>query len=111
MASSGMGSAEIRSLKYKHFINSIEEVSKELTLEEKLDIFKLQSIMQDKRIFGTWHIIRQKTSIPYVTFSTPESIQAIIDYLINQIHCNKPIRSLDDYLFKVKWQEIEKTVP
>ena len=107
MASSGMGSAEIRSLKYKHFIKAIYEVSKDLNLDEKLDLYKLQSIMKDKRIFGTWHIIRQKTSIPYVTFSTPESIQAIIDYLINQIHCNKPIRSLEDYLFKVNGKKLK----
>ena len=58
-------------------------MSKDLTLSNKIYSYKLQSIMKDNRIFSTWHIIRQKTSIPYVTFSTPESIQAIIDYLIN----------------------------
>lgn len=99
MASSGMGSAEIRSLKYKHFIEAIKEVVKDFTEYEMLDIKKIQKATKDMSIFGIWHIIRQKTSIPYVTFSTPESIHAIIDHLIYQHRSNKPVKSFNDYLF------------
>jgi integrase len=96
-----MGSAEIRSLKYKHFIRAIEDGIGELTEQERLDIYKIKAVMKDKNIIGTWHIMRQKTSIPYITFSTSESIHGIIDHLIYRKEYNKPIKSLEDYLFSV----------
>ena len=107
MASSGMGSAEIRSLKYKNFIMAIEEVTNDLTESEKMDLFKIRSVLKNKTVFGTWRIIRIKTSIPYITFSTPESLQAIIDHLIYQQQCNKPLMSLNDYLFSVNGNKMK----
>lgn len=98
MAASGMGSAEIRSLKYQHFITVIIAETKDIKNKELLDLYKIKSILEDKKVFGTWRIIRQKTSIPYVTFSTPESINAILDHLIEQERLNNPIESQDDYL-------------
>lgn len=108
MASSGMGSAEIRNLKYLHFITAIIEVTTDLKEKEILDLYKIQSILRDKKVFGTWRIIRQKTSIPYVTFSTPESINAILDHLIEQERLNNPIESQDDYLFSVNGNQMKE---
>jgi integrase len=42
----------------------------------------------------TWHITRQKTGVKYYTFSSPESSQAIDDYLVTR-------KDTDPRLFKV----------
>ena len=101
MSSSGMGSAEIRNLTYNQFINAIDEVLDGLTEEEKLNVLKVQSKVKDKDVIGVWDIVRKKTQTPYKTFSTPESIHAIVEYLIDNQRKNKPIKSKDDYLFAV----------
>jgi hypothetical protein len=38
--------------------------------------------------------------MPFVTFSSPESTQSLIYYLIDRVKQNKPIKSLDDWLFE-----------
>ncbi|AUB55254.1 hypothetical protein BK007_03970 [Methanobacterium subterraneum] len=101
MTSSGMGSAEIRNLTYNHFIQAIDELLLDLTEEEKLDIHKVQSRVNGKENVPVWNVVRQKTQSPYYTFSTPESIQAIVDYLIDNERNNKPITSIKDYLFAI----------
>jgi len=108
MSSSGMGAAEIRSLQYKHFTTAIEEVLTDLTDEEKMDIRKIKNILKNENVIGTWHIIRQKTSIPYITFSTLESINAIVDHLINESQLNKPIKSMEDYLFAINRKKMKQ---
>ena len=107
MASSGMGSAEIRNLKYKDFLSAIDEAITDFTTDEKLNVSKIKAVMKDKRVFGTWEIVRQKTSIPYITFSTPESIQAIIDYLVSLNQCNDPKKSTEDYLFSINGEQMK----
>jgi integrase len=84
MCQSGMGSAEIRSLKNKDLLDAA--ASKKLDLEElkKIDIL-------------TWKIKRVKTNKPYFTFSGPDSINTLIDYL-EQKHRNTPFNN-DDHLF------------
>lgn len=108
MSSSGMGAAEIRSLQYKHFIMAIEEAIIDLTDEEKMDIRKIKNILKNENVIGTWYIIRQKTSIPYITFSTLESINAIVDHLINESQLNKPIKSMEDYLFSINGKKMKQ---
>lgn len=108
MSSSGMGSGEIRSLTYNHFIQAIDGVLDDLTEEEKLDVIKVQSRVKDKDIIGVWNVIRKKTKTPYITFSTPESIQSIVEYLIDNQRKNKPIKSKDDYLFGVNSRPMEE---
>lgn len=49
---------------------------------------------------GTWQIKRYKTGKGYITFSSPESIQMMVHYLIDRILQNRPIMSLDDWLFE-----------
>ena len=47
---------------------------------------ELIEIVEEKRLknqlmIPTWHITRIKTEMSYVTFSSPESLTAILDYL------------------------------
>jgi integrase len=83
MSSSGMGSSEIRSLSYSHLLESLQEYIEIPKIGMvSIDILTdLLSRNESKLIVPTWKITRIKTGKGYVTFSTPESITAIIDYL------------------------------
>jgi hypothetical protein len=61
---------------------------------------ELIEIVEEKRLknqlmIPTWHITRIKTEMSYVTFSSPESLTAILDYL----KTDHP-KSLKDPLFR-----------
>jgi len=101
MMSSGMGAAEIRSLSYGDFLRSIKDYY-EPPVNAKVDIGELIYILDKKEnenevIVATWHITRVKTKMPYITFSTSESIKAILKYL-NQ----SPPETPDSPLFRAK---------
>lgn len=77
MLESGMGSAEIRSLKIDDFLKSLEiPITTLFTLPQLTDNLK-----KINKQICTWKIKRIKTGKPYFTFSGPDSINAIIDYL------------------------------
>lgn len=98
MSSSGMGSSEVRNLTYGNFLNGIKEYYKP-TKNEQFDIAQITEILQGKRnIIPTWKINRFKTGMPYITFSTPESFEALLVYM-NSRHKEQPFTSLDDYIF------------
>jgi site-specific recombinase XerD len=97
--SSGMGASEVRHLTYKDFLNSLEEY---LDLEERdrLDVKKIAHQLKGRDdLIGTWKIRRYKTGMPYITFNSPESTRAILDYLMSREKRNKKLKNLDDYLF------------
>lgn len=74
--SSGMSRAEFCSLTFKHFYDSIPLKKYPNSLTELIEeLRKLDEIIL------LWHIERIKTGKPYFTFSSPESFEAIIDYL------------------------------
>lgn len=99
MLSSGMGSGEIRHLKYGDFINSVSEYI-DLSDPDKLNIPKVvYELRKIDDIIGTWKIHRYKTGMPYITFNSPESTQAIADYLAHRENNNREIKKLDDPLF------------
>lgn len=99
MLSSGMGSGEIRHLKYGHFINSVEEYV-QLSDEDKLNIPKIAfELRKIDDAIGTWKIHRFKTGMPYITFNSPESTQAIVDYLAQREKNNRAVENLEDPLF------------
>jgi integrase len=99
MLSSGMGSGEIRHLKYQDFVNSVEEYVN-LFDKDKLDIARLAfELTQMDNAIGVWKIHRFKTGMPYITFNSPESTQAIVDYLLERETKNKGVKNLDDPLF------------
>ncbi len=101
MSSSGMGQSEIVNLTYKDFLNAISEYYKP-TKNAQFDIYTINQKLQENinDLIGTWQIKRYKTGMPYVTFSTSECIQAILYYLIDRIIQNRPVKSLDDWLFE-----------
>lgn len=99
MLSSGMGSGEIRHLKYGDFINSVAEYV-DLLDEDKLNIVKVAfELRKIDDPIGLWKIKRYKTGMPYMTFNSPESVQAIVDYLVQRENNNKGLKSVDDPLF------------
>ena len=105
--SSGMGAAEVRNLNYGQFYNAINEFL-DIHESEKFDITKIKhQVKHTDNLIGTWHITRYKTGMPYITFNSPESINAIIDYLIDRNKTN-PITSLEDPLFIANGKQIEE---
>jgi len=97
MSSSGMGSGEIRNLTFGDFLNAIHDY---LEIKE-FDIVKIAEILDTKEnIIGTWHVHRQKQGNRYYTFSSPESIKAITDYLIERQKKNGIIESKKVPLFE-----------
>jgi integrase len=98
MSSSGMGSSEIRNLTYGNFLESIKEYYKP-TKNEQFDIVQISEILQEKRnVIPTWKINRFKTGMPYITFSTPESMEALLVYM-NSRYNEQPFTSLEDWIF------------
>ncbi|MGB9980168.1 hypothetical protein [Methanobacterium sp.] len=100
MSSSGMGAGEIRSLTYENFIESIEEYYK----PTKYELFDINTIKQrlgevKEPLILEWKIMRIKTERPYVAFSSPEATETLLQYLENRELNNKPLESLNDYLF------------
>lgn len=97
MSSSGMGSGEIRNLTFGNFLNAIDEYLD----YEQFDVEKISKMLNNKEnIIGTWKVHRQKQGNSYYTFSSPESIKAIIDYLIERQKKNGIIKDKNEPLFE-----------
>lgn len=74
--SSGMGISEICSLTFKHLYDATEIKPYTGTILEIIDKLKAKG-----DIIPRWDLIRVKTGKPYFTFSSPESVELIINYL------------------------------
>jgi integrase len=81
MMSSGMGKAEVLNLKFTDFLKSIETYINGSTNIEEITSILERKANNDELIISTWNISRVKTRMPYTTFSTYESIEAILLYL------------------------------
>ena len=100
MMSSGMGSSEIRHLKFDEFLKS-----QEIQVKEPFDLDQLLDKLEKKRnSIGTWSIRRYKTSMPYVTFNSPEATNALIDYINHRSEKKYPVKNYDDILFEAQGQ-------
>lgn len=97
--SSGMGSSEVRNLTYVDFLNSILDYIDIDDYNELNSVYIAKQILKVKDCIGTWKLGRYKKARPYVTFNSPESTHAIAEYLIYRFQNNRPVLSLDDYLF------------
>ena len=97
MMSGGMGVAEINHLTLRDYLDSLE-----IAIKEPLYIDILQKLheKEEDSTIPTWSIRRFKTSMPYVTFSSPESVKAINDYLDERIEKRFEFKNFDDYLFE-----------
>lgn len=92
MASSGMGISEAVSLTVKDFFNAIEYNMDETSVKVPIPTYQNNDIPEG--MVATWNILRVKTQTPYTTFSTPESIRLLIEYLQT-----KPPKKLSSPLF------------
>ncbi|UTB32688.1 MAG: site-specific integrase [Methanobacterium sp. ERen5] len=104
MASSGMGSAEIRSLKVQDFLDSLTEYFRS-PLKLPLDIPQIRKKLENKLVIPTFKIVRVKITLPYTTFATPEAVNAIFYYLEKY-----PPQTPDDYLFPNTIKNKEKPI-
>ena len=110
MASSGMGSAEIRNLTYEDFLEAIKEYFKP-SKNEQFDMDLITERLEKSRnIIPTWRIKRYKTGMPYITFSTPESMEALILYMNKRTKDGYPFKSLKDYIFLSNGKKITDSV-
>lgn len=78
MASSGMGAGEMMSLTLDDLKHSLSKygVKSSTNVGEIIDV-----VRENKDAVIRWDIRRVKTGMPYFTFSSPESLLAIADYL------------------------------
>lgn len=76
MASSGMGSIELKQLTIKSFIDATSDYHNETSIGSVLKALKTYD-----DIIPTWLLRREKTNYLYYTFSSPESTAALIEYL------------------------------
>lgn len=97
--SSGMETTELRKLTYGDFIESVKEYI-DLKPKDYLNITKIsEELLKEDAPIGTWKIKKNRINKIYVTFNSPESIEAILNYLRDRERKNKPIKSLKDPLF------------
>lgn len=80
LASSGMRQGDVRSLTLQHLINSLEKYVK-LTLNDLFNIGEVVDLLPEKHGPLVWNVWMQKTNKYYTTFSTPESLTFILNYL------------------------------
>lgn len=104
MASSGMGSAEVRSLKVQDFLDSLSEYFRR-PLKMPLDIDNIRKRLEGKIVIPSFNIERIKTSMPYTTFASPESINAIFEFLDAY-----PPNSPDNFLFPITIKNKNKQI-
>ena len=106
MMSSGMGSSEIRHLTLNDYLNSLK-----ITKYDLFDIDELTAKLKEKENeIPTWSIRRYKTDMPYVTFSSPESVKAINDYIDERYEKGYQFTSIDDCLFENRGKHIGRRV-
>jgi len=106
MISSGMGSSEIRHLTLKDYLNSLKITDYRLSnIDELADKLK-----ENEMEIPTWSIRRYKTDMPYVTFSSPESVKAINDYIDERYEKGRKFKSIEDCLFESRGTHIGRNI-
>lgn len=106
MMSSGMGSSEIRHLTLKDYLQSLKITDYNLSNIRELN-YKLK---ENENEIPTWSIRRYKTNMPYVTFSSPESVKAINDYIDERYEKGKKFKSINDCLFESRGKHLGKNI-
>ena len=95
MSSSGTGAGETCTLTIQDFIDATSEYHNEIRIEQVIQVLKKRN-----DIIPTWHITRLKTGVPYFTFSSPESVNALLVYL-QELVLKKQVCN-EDLLFGMK---------
>ena len=108
MSSSGMGSGDIRKLTFGDFLDAISDY----TDHETFNVIEIGAMIDGyekedyEHVVGTWNICREKTGRSYYTFSTRQSIMAIITYLHARQLKNGTIQNRGEVLFDNFGEEI-----
>lgn len=77
IASSGLSTVEIVNLTVNDFVEATEQYHTGVqSVTELIGVLEKQ-----RRVIPVWNVQRQKTGIRYVTFSSPESVQYILEML------------------------------
>ena len=80
MSSSGTARQEASSITIQDFIDATKEYHQETSIENVIQVLEKKD-----NIVPTFHIVRQKTQYPYITFCSPEAVQSILLYLKHRI--------------------------
>ena len=99
LASSGLRKSDLHKLTIQDFHEATKEYHNANTVSELI-----QHLKNQKNIVPTWNIISKKNGINYITFSTPESVTFILQYLTERLF--KQELTLEDQLFDVSIQAI-----
>lgn len=78
MSTSGMGSSELRSLTMQDFRDGLKEIGVKHT--DSIRSIK-RKVERNPDTLISWNIQRVKTGQPFYTFSTPEALSFILEYL------------------------------
>jgi hypothetical protein len=70
----------------------------------------INKLKENENEIPTWSIRRYKTNMPYVTFSSPESVKAINDYINERYKKGKKFKSINDCLFESRGKHIGKII-
>ena len=104
ISSSGMGSAELRSLKYHDLLKSLKDYIM-IPDNQYIDIYRLIDLISQRQlenplIVPTWKIKRIKNNNPIITFCTTESLSAILEYLKHSppVNLESPLFNLIIYM-------------
>lgn len=92
----GSGRTETANLTVKSFIDGISEFCK--STEPKDMIEELDGHVEEKKVIPVIKMFRKKTSFPYYTVTTPETVQYIIDYIEEH---ESVLNDLDQPLFRL----------
>ena len=106
MMSSGMGSSEIRHLTLNDYLQSLKITDYDLSNKDEFT----KKLKENENEIPTWSIRRYKTNMPYVTFSSPESVKAINDYIDERYEKGKKFKSINDCLFESRGKHIGKII-
>lgn len=101
LASTGIRKSDLHKLTIHDFYDATKEYHNATNVNELIEQLKYK-----KQVVPTWKIIAQKNGINYITFSTPESVNFIVQYLYERLM--KQDLHLDDPLFEISIQGITK---
>jgi integrase len=104
MASSGCAKAETLNLTIQDYINATREYHNTNNIYQVID-----TLNQIEDVIPTWEILRVKTNKYYTTYSSPESVHAINNYLVSRkdpLTPDKKLFKIGNTTFTLNFEEI-----
>ena len=104
MVSSGCAKAETLNLTIQDYINATREYHNTNNIYQVID-----TLNQIDDVIPTWEILRVKTNKYYTTYSSPESVHAINNYLVSRkdpLTPDKKLFKIGNTTFTLNFEEI-----